>query len=90
LTNKALFYAAAASTFIASVLHLAIVPIYFTLMPVNLTIFFILSGLAQLFWVIPVIKRWSKPWDYVGIGETVVVIIMDIIAVPGSRHPVSA
>jgi hypothetical protein len=69
LINKALFYAAAASTFIAGVLHLAIVPMYFTLMPVEL-IFFIVSGLAQLFWVIPVIKRWSKPWYYVGIGGT--------------------
>ena len=49
MTNKALFYAAAASTFIAGVLHLAIVPMYFTLMPVDLTIFFIVSGLAQLF-----------------------------------------
>jgi hypothetical protein len=69
LTNKALFYAAAASTFIAGVLHLAIVLMYFTLMPVEL-IFFIVSGLAQLFWVIPVIKRCSKPWYYVGIGGT--------------------
>ncbi|MGB7676838.1 MAG: hypothetical protein WBL54_09980 [Nitrososphaeraceae archaeon] len=88
MTNKALFYAAAASTFIAGVLHLAIVHMYFTLMPVDLTIFFIVSGLAQLFWVIPVIKRWSKLWYYVGIGGTVVLIIMYIIAVPGSGHPV--
>ena len=88
MTNKALFYAAAASTFIAGVRHLAIVPMYFTLMPVDLTIFFIVSDLAQLFWVIPVIKRWSKPWYYVGIGGTVVLIIMYIIAVPGSGHPV--
>jgi hypothetical protein len=88
LTNKALFYAAASSTFIAGVLHLAIVPMYFSLMPVDLTIFFIVSGLAQLFWVIPVIKRWSKAWHYVGIGGTVVLIIMYIIAVPGSGHPV--
>jgi hypothetical protein len=86
LTNRALFYGAAASTFIAGVLHLAIVPIYFTLMPVDLTIFFIVSGLAQLFWVIPIIKRWSRPWYYV--GGTVVLIIVYLIAVPGSGHPV--
>ena len=88
MTNKALFYAAAASTFIAGVLHLAIVPMYFSLMPVALTIFFIVSGLAQLFWVMPVIKRWSKAWHYVGIGGTVVLIIMYLIAVPGSGHPI--
>jgi hypothetical protein len=88
LTNKILFYAAAASTFIAGVLHLAIVPMFFSQMPLNLTVFFIVSGLAQMFWVIPVIKKWSKPWYYVGIGGTVVLIIMYIIAVPGSGHPV--
>ena len=90
MTNKALFYAATASTFIAGVLHLAIVPMYFSLMPVDLTIFFIVSGLAQLFWVIPVIKEWGKIWYYVGIGGTVVLIIMYIVAVPGGGHPVAA
>ena len=88
MTNKILFYAAAASTFIAGVLHLAIVPMFFSQMPLNLTVFFIVSGLAQMFWVIPVIKKWSKPWYYVGIGGTVVLIIMYIIAVPGSGHPI--
>ena len=77
-----------ASTFIAGVLHLAIVPM-FPLMPLDITIFFIVSGLAQLFWVIPVIKEWGKIWYYVGIGGTVVLIIMYIVAVPGGGHPVA-
>jgi hypothetical protein len=89
LTNKPLFYAAAASTFIAGVLHLAIVPMFFTQMSIDITIFFIVSGLTQIFWVIPVIKRWIKPWYYVGIGGTVILIIMYLIAVPGSGYPVS-
>jgi uncharacterized membrane protein YuzA (DUF378 family) len=89
LTAKALFYAAAASTLIAGVLHLAIVPMFFTQMSIDTTIFFIISGLAQIFWVIPVIKRWSKPWYYVGIGGTVILIIMYLIAVPGSGYPVN-
>jgi hypothetical protein len=89
LTNKALFYAAAASTFIAGVLHLAIVPMFFTQMSIDITIFFIVSGLTQIFWVIPVIKRWIKPWYYVGIGGTVILVIMYLIAVPGSGYPVS-
>jgi hypothetical protein len=89
LTNKALFYAAAASTFIAGALHLAIVPMFFTQMSIDITIFFIVSGLTQIFWVIPVIKRWIKPWYYVGIGGTVILVIMYLIAVPGSGYPVS-
>jgi hypothetical protein len=89
LTNKALFYAAAASTIIAGVLHLAIVPMFFTQMSIDITIFFIVSGLTQIFWVIPIIKRWIKPWYYVGIGGTVILVIMYLIAVPGSGYPVS-
>ncbi len=89
MTNKILFYAAAASTFIAGVLHLAIVPMFFTQMSIDITIFFIVSGLAQIFWIIPVIKRWIKPWYYLGIGGTVILVIMYLIAVPGSGYPVS-
>jgi hypothetical protein len=89
LTNKALFYAAAASTFIAGALHLAIVPMFFTQMSIDITIFFIASGLTQIFWVIPVIKRWIKPWYYVGIGGTVILVLMYLIAIPGSGNPVS-
>ena len=89
LTSKTLFYAAGASTLIAGILHLAIVPMFFTQMTIDITIFFIISGLTQIFWVIPVIKRWSKPWYYVGIGGTTILIIMYLVAVPGSGYPVS-
>lgn len=89
MTAKALFYAASASTLIAGVLHLAIVPMFFTQMSMDITIFFIISGLTQIFWVIPVIKRWSKPWYYVGIIGTVILITMYLIAVPGSGYPVN-
>ena len=89
LTAETLFYAAAACTLIAGVLHLAIVPMFFTQMSIGTTIFFIVSGLAQIFWVIPIIKRWSKPWYYVGIGGTVILIIMYLIAVPGNGYPVN-
>jgi hypothetical protein len=83
LKNQILFYgAAAASTFIAGVLHLAIIPIFFNKMPANVAIFFIISGLAQLFWVIPVVKRWSNIWYYVGIGGTAILIILWIVVVP--------
>ncbi|MGC2427545.1 MAG: hypothetical protein WA421_10950, partial [Nitrososphaeraceae archaeon] len=88
MTSIILFYAAGVSTFIASLLHLAIVPMFFTQMPINVTIFFIISGLAQLFWVIPVIKRWSKPWYYIGIGGTsiLIVVLPDIGDILAYRH----
>src|SRR5919198_2145201 len=89
LKNKILIYGSAGSTFIAGVLHLALVPMYFDKMPTNVTIFFIIAGLAQLFWIIPVIKRWSNIWYYVGIGGTVILIILWIIAVPARGLTVS-
>jgi uncharacterized membrane protein YuzA (DUF378 family) len=89
LKSQILFYIAAASTFIAGALHIAIVPMFFDKMPTNVTIFFIVSGLAQLFWVIPVIKRWSKVWYYIGIGGTVILIILWIFAVPARGLAVS-
>ena len=89
MTNKAIFYPAAACTFIAGILHLAIVPMFFTQLSLDVMIFFIVSGLAQVFWVIPIIKKWSNIWYYFGIGGTVVLIIMYLVAVPGSGYPVS-
>jgi hypothetical protein len=58
-------------------------------MSIDVTIFFIVSGMAQLFWVIPTVKRWIIPWYYIGMGGTVILIIMYFIAVPGSGNPIS-
>lgn len=87
-TIKALVYGAAASTLIAGVLHLALVPMFFNQMTPDVIIFFIGSGLAQLFWIIPTVKRWIFPWYYIGIGGTIILILMWIIAIPGSGYPI--
>ena len=42
----------------------------------DIGMFFLLSGILQLFWVIPMIRRWGRPWYYFGLGGTVVLIIM--------------
>jgi uncharacterized membrane protein YuzA (DUF378 family) len=89
LKSHILFYVAGVSTLIAGVLHLSIVPMFFNKMPANVTVFFIISGLAQLFWLIPVVKRWSNIWYYIGIGGTVILIILWIIAVPARGLAVS-
>ena len=81
---KALYYAAAATTAIAGILHLiqASNSLGFNL---NFGIFFIVSGIAQLFWVVPTIRRWGRPWYYVGIGGTIVLIILFAITrIPGN------
>jgi hypothetical protein len=70
-----LYYAASATTAIAGILHLVLAPniLGFNL---NTGIFFIVAGIAQLFWVVPVIRRWGRPWYLIGIGGTIVLIIL--------------
>ena len=40
------------------------------------SIFFIVSGIAQVFWSIPMIKQWGRIWYYIGIAGTVVLVIL--------------
>jgi hypothetical protein len=79
-----LYYAAAAITAIAGILHLSLVPNVIGRNP-NSGIFFIISGIAQIFWVIPMLKRWGRIWYFLGIGGTLILIIMWVITrVPGN------
>jgi hypothetical protein len=73
-----LYYAAAATTAIAGILHLSLVPNVIGRNP-NSGIFFIISGIAQIFWVIPMLKRWGRIWYFIGIGGTIILIIMWVI-----------
>jgi hypothetical protein len=79
-----LYYAAAATTAIAGILHIiqASNVMEFSL---NFFIFFMIAGLAQLFWVVPMVKKWGRPWYYVGIGGTIVLIVLYAITrMPGN------
>jgi hypothetical protein len=79
-----LYYAAAATTAIAGILHLiqAQNVLDFSL---NFFIFFLVAGIAQLFWVVPMIRKWGRPWYFVGIGGTIVLIILFAITrMPGN------
>ena len=79
-----LYYAAVATTAIAGILHLSLVPNVIGRNP-NSGIFFIISGIAQIFWVIPMLKRWGRIWYFLGIGGTIILIIMWVITrVPGN------
>ena len=90
LAHQVVSYAAGACTIIAGILHLAIIPMFFKMMTLDVTLFFLISGTAQVFWVIPVLKRWSNLWLYAGISGTVILIIMWLVAVPGGGYPVDA
>ena len=74
-TTIPLYYAAATTTAIAGILHLIVASnvIQFS---INNGIFFIVAGIAQIFWALPMVKRWGRLWYYIGIGGTIILIIL--------------
>jgi protocatechuate 3,4-dioxygenase beta subunit len=51
---------------------------------VNQGILFIVGGIAQVFWIIPMIRRWGKVWYGIGIAGTAVLMALFFITrVPG-------
>jgi hypothetical protein len=84
MTNRILYYAAAATTAIAGILHLSLVPDIIG-RNLNSGVFFLISGIAQIFWVIPMLKRWGRIWYYIGIAGTIILIIMwAMTRIPGN------
>ncbi|MDQ4023559.1 MAG: hypothetical protein M3224_07540 [Thermoproteota archaeon] len=82
--NSALYYTAAATTALAGILHLILVPDIIG-RNLNSGVFFIVAGIAQIFWVIPMLKRWGRIWYYIGIAGTIVLIIMWVMTrAPGN------
>lgn len=68
-----LYYAAAAATAVAGLLHM----VSFSNAVgsnINTAILFGVGGIAQVFWVVPMIRKWGLPWYLVGIGGTAVFI----------------
>ena len=77
IKNHALFYIAAATTMIAGVLHLAMIGP--SLKPINFPMellpytdgLFLISGIAQIFWALPMALRWNTRWFYAGLIGTI-------------------
>ncbi|MFY9796710.1 MAG: hypothetical protein WAK17_19640 [Candidatus Nitrosopolaris sp.] len=74
------FVVAAIATAIAGIVHLYM-PFSHSMMPrlFPITVFFIGSGIAQIFWILPMIKRWGRPWYYIGIAGNVGFIILYVV-----------
>jgi hypothetical protein len=73
-----LYYAAAAATVIAGILHLILDLTHFGSNILGDT-FFIVAGISQIFWALPMTKRWGIIWYYIGIGGTLVLIILWVV-----------
>ena len=85
---------AAATTVIAGILHIQMAP---RSLSENLGqgILFLVGGALQIFWAVPVIKRWGRPWQIIGIVGTAVFFALwyadrlHLIqgAMPGGQRP---
>jgi hypothetical protein len=65
------YIAAAASTALAGLVHLYLVGNSLSHHRFgNPTILFLVGGIAQVFWVIPILKQWGKIWYSIGIAGT--------------------
>lgn len=78
MVNKGIVYAAAATTAIAGILHLVLIPMVINF-NVNVGIFFLVSGIAQIFWALPMIKQYGRAWYMIGIIGTIILIILWVI-----------
>ena len=73
-----LLYAAGACTLIAGILHLSLAS-NVIVNNLQVGIFFLVAGIAQIFWILPTLRTWGKIWTYVGIGGTIILIIFWIV-----------
>jgi hypothetical protein len=94
--HKSSYYyiSAAAATGIAGILHFVLGVAAIGMAPIFGILFFVVAGLAQLFWVLPMIKRWGRIWYYIGISGTILLIILwAIVRLPditsGTRFPLN-
>jgi hypothetical protein len=73
-----LLYSAAATTLIAGILHLnkVIDTISSGEAIGNADILFLVGGIAQVFWVIPIIRQWGRTWYSIGIAGTAVFVLL--------------
>lgn len=79
-----LYYIAAGATAIAGILHLIMAPGMLNFNP-NATILFAAGGAVQVFWAIPLARRWGKTWYAIGIGGTVALVLIWVVTrMPGN------
>jgi hypothetical protein len=84
--NYILAYISGAATLVGGILHLMMVgpslkPANFPmqLLPYTDTLF-VIAGLAQIFWTIPMIKGWGIRWYYFGILGTIALTMLLILS----------
>jgi hypothetical protein len=93
ITKRSLLHlGAGACTGIAGILHLMLVSSSIN-SHLEYATFFLVSGIAQIFWVLPMVKKWGRIWYFIGIAGTIILVgltgyvIANIIENPESTPP---
>ena len=92
-----LLYATAATTLIAGILHInkVIDTISSGEAISNADILFLVGGIAQVFWIVPIIRQWGKTWYSIGIAGTAIFMFLWVITripenpITGRAGPIS-
>ena len=71
----AISFVAAATTVIAGILHLMMTPMSLS-REFEEGVLFLVGGVLQVFWIVPVIKQWGRIWQIIGIVGTLVFTIL--------------
>ncbi len=71
MNTKWLYYSAAGTTTIAGILHLILAPNMLNF-NANSAILFFIGGATQLFWAVPMVRRWGRVWYGIGIIGTLI------------------
>lgn len=84
--GRLIYFGVAATTALAGIIHL-----YLAANSIshhrfgNNAILFLVGGIAQVFWVLPILKRWGKMWYSIGIAGTVAFVAIWVITrMPGN------
>ena len=93
-----LLYAASATTLIAGSLHINkfIDTISSGEQIGKPDVLFLIGGIAQVFWILPIIRQWGRIWYSIGIAGTAVFMLLWVITripenpITGKAGPISA
>jgi len=67
--------AAAIATVVAGILHIVMAPRSLS-EDLGEGILFLVGGILQVFWAVPVIRQWGRIWQIIGITGTVIFVIL--------------
>src|SRR5574340_695759 len=70
-----LSFVTAATTVAAGILHLQMAPGSLS-HDLGQGVLFLVGGMLHIFWAVPVIKRWGKVWQIIGIAGTAVFLVL--------------